>query len=311
MTQENNLLLKLHRYSHRQDENFITESFVHLLVHLIEFEPTAGINLLNKLSSNKIRWSKKEAKKISIQSQIKTDEGIPDIEVRLSIDKLMYIEVKVESDFSHNQIKRYKNVLKMSDCAETHLTVLTRYPYIENSESEMPDSSFRWQHVVDWLDKLVEDIDNDVNHFIINQFVNFLKMRGIAMKKVSLELVNGLKSFNNLMHMIGEAITANKYKIDQRSGAKDWYGYHFSSRNYDVGTYFETPELIQINCHHKAKVSEKTNFKIGYMEENRRWYNLLYLESEDVHFFARSKESQLQCLEKFIKESVEFGNTLI
>ena len=123
MTQDNNLLSKLHRYCHRQDENFITESFVHLLVHLIESEPTIGITLLNKLSSNKLRWSKKESKRISIQSQIKTDEGIPDIEIR-SIDKLMYIEVKVESDFSHNQIKRYKNVLKKSDCAKTHLTVL-------------------------------------------------------------------------------------------------------------------------------------------------------------------------------------------
>ena len=115
MSQEsNNLLLKLHRYSHRQNENFITESFVHLLVHLIESEPTIGKTLLDKLSSNKLQWSKEESKRISIQSQIKTDEGIPDIEVR-SIDKLMYIEVKVESDFSHNQIKRYKNVLKKSD----------------------------------------------------------------------------------------------------------------------------------------------------------------------------------------------------
>ena len=47
------------------------------------------------------------------------------------------------------------------------------------------------------------------------------------------------------------------------------------------------------------------------MEVDGEWYNCLDLESEDIHFFARSKESQLQCLEKFIKESVEFGNTLI
>jgi len=236
MSQEsNNLLLKLHRYSHRQDENFITESFVHLLVHLIESEPTIGITLLNKLSSNKLRWSKKESKRISIQSQIKTDEGIPDIEVQ-SIDKLMYIEVKVESDFSHNQIKRYKNVLKKSGCTKTHLTVLTRYPYIESSGSEMPDSSFRWHHIVDWLDKLVEDIDNDVSHFIINQFVNFLKMKGIAMEKISWELINGLKSFNNLMVMLREAIVANKLKKTRGSSQGD-SGFYLD--DYWVGIIFK------------------------------------------------------------------------
>ena len=307
MSQNNNLLLKLHRYSHRQDENFITESFVHLLIHLIEYEPTVGINLLNKLSSNKIRWSKEEANKISIQTQIKTDEGIPDIEIQsIDKDKLMYIEVKVESDFSHNQIKRYKNILKKSDCAKTHLTVLTRYPYTESSESEMPNSSFRWYHVVDWLDKLVEDIDNDVSHFIINQFVNFLKMKGIAMEKVSWELVNGLKSFNNLIDMIGKAITTNKYKIDQRHGSRDWHGYYIDSRRYTVGVYFADLHFIQIDCQLKTK---KTNCKFGDIDGE--WCNYLDLESGDVHFFALSKESQLKCLVKFIKESVEYGNTLI
>jgi len=309
MTQENNLLSKLHKYSHRQDENFITESFVHLLVHLIEFEPKIGINLLNKLSSNKLWDDEDKSKRISIQSQIKTDEGIPDIEVR-SIDKLMYIEVKVESDFSHNQIKRYKNVLKKSDCTKTHLTVVTRYPYTESSESEieMPDSSFRWHHIVNWLDKLVEDIDNDVSHFIINQFVNFLKMKGIAVEKISWELINGIKSFNNLMVMLREAIVANKLKKRRGSG-KTWDGYYLD--DYWVGIRYESPNTIGIYTNHPVKKTKNKQTKLGLIGEDKCWGNELDMEAEKVHFFALSKESQFQCLEKFIKESVEFGNTLI
>ena len=307
MSQNNNLLLKLHRYSHRQDENFITESFVHLLVHLIESEPTIGITLLNKLSSNKLRWYKKESKRISILSQIKTDEGIPDIEVQ-SIDKLMYIEVKVESDFSHNQIKRYKNVLIKSDCDKTHLTVLTRYPYTESSKSAMPDSAFRWHHIVDWLDKLVEDIDNDVSHFIINQFVNFLKMKGIAMEKISWELINGLKSFNNLMVMLREAIVANKLKKRRGSG-KTWDGYYLD--DYWVGIRYESPNTIGIYTNHPVKKTKNKQTKLGLIGEDKCWGNELDMEAEKVHFFALPKESQVQCLEKFIKESVEYGNTLI
>jgi hypothetical protein len=307
MTQENNLLSKLHKYSHRQDENFITESFVHLLVHLIESEPTIGITLLNKLSSNKLRWYKKESKRISILSQIKTDEGIPDIEVQ-SIDKLMYIEVKVESDFSHNQIKRYKNVLIKSDCDKTHLTVLTRYPYTESSKSAMPDSAFRWHHIVDWLDKLVEDIDNDVSHFIINQFVNFLKMKGIAMEKISWELINGLKSFNNLMVMLREAIAANKLQKRRGSG-KTWDGFYLD--DYWVGIDYKSPNTIGIYTKRPIKKTQNKQTKLGFIGEDKCWGNELDMEAEKVHFFALSKESQVQCLEKFIKESVEFGNTLI
>tara|TARA_B100000315_G_scaffold94930_1_gene87230 strand:+ start:55 stop:978 length:924 start_codon:yes stop_codon:yes gene_type:complete len=307
MTQENNLLSKLHKYSHRQDENFITESFVHLLVHLIESEPTIGITLLNKLSSNKLRWYKKESKRISILSQIKTDEGIPDIEVQ-SIDKLMYIEVKVESDFSHNQIKRYKNVLIKSDCDKTHLTVLTRYPYTESSKSAMPDSAFRWHHIVDWLDKLVEDIDNDVSHFIINQFVNFLKMKGIAMEKISWELINGLKSFNNLMVMLREAIAANKLQKRRGSG-KTWDGFYLD--DYWVGIDYKSPNTIGIYTKRPIKKTQNKQTKLGFIGEDKCWGNELDMEAEKVHFFALSKESQVQCLEKFIKESVEYGNTLI
>jgi len=307
MTQDNNLLSKLHRYCHRQDENFITESFVHLLVHLIESEPTIGITLLNKLSSNKLRWYKKESKRISILSQIKTDEGIPDIEVQ-SIDKLMYIEVKVESDFSHNQIKRYKNVLIKSDCDKTHLTVLTRYPYTESSKSAMPDSAFRWHHIVDWLDKLVEDIDNDVSHFIINQFVNFLKMKGIAMEKISWELINGLKSFNNLMVMLREAIAANKLQKRRGSG-KTWDGFYLD--DYWVGIDYKSPNTIGIYTKRPIKKTQNKQTKLGFIGEDKCWGNELDMEAEKVHFFALSKESQVQCLEKFIKESVEYGNTLI
>ncbi len=307
MFQENNLLKALNKFAHRQNENFITESFLHLLIHLIEFEPKVGIDLINKLSSKKIDWKEEESKRISIQSQIKTDEGIPDIVIR-SVDKLMYIEVKVESDFSHNQIKRYKKVLKKSECTKTHLTVLTRYPYTENSESEIPDSSFRWHHIVDWLDKLVEDIDNNVSHFIINQFVNFLKMKGIAMGKISWELINGLKSYNNLMVMLREAIVANKLKKTRGSSQGD-SGFYLD--DYWVGITFENPNIICIATNNPIKETKNKQTKLGLLDENKCWYNELDMEAEKVNFFALSKEGQVQCLEKFIRESVKYGNTLI
>ena len=44
--------------------------------------------------------------------------------------------------------------------------------------------------------------------------------------------------------------------------------------------------------------------------ENGVWVKKLDMENEGVHFFARSKANQIQCLEKFIKESFESYNNM-
>ena len=45
--------------------------------------------------------------------------------------------------------------------------------------------------------------------------------------------------------------------------------------------------------------------------ENRKWQRKLDLSSEEVYFFARSKVSQLQCLEEFFKETVAYARELV
>ena len=35
-----------------------------------------------------------------------------------------------------------------------------------------------------------------------------------------------------------------------------------------------------------------------------KWLSELALDSEDVHFFARARASQLQCIEQFLKDSL-------
>ena len=53
----NNLLLLLYRLAHRQQENFTTESFAHLLQQLIEREPAVAARVLDWLTDHKSHFS--------------------------------------------------------------------------------------------------------------------------------------------------------------------------------------------------------------------------------------------------------------
>ena len=44
-------LIRLHRWAHRQDENFTTEAFVHLIKTLLDLEYQSGIDFLSKLTN--------------------------------------------------------------------------------------------------------------------------------------------------------------------------------------------------------------------------------------------------------------------
>jgi hypothetical protein len=41
-----NLLVRLHKWAWRQDENFLTESLAFVLEHLLENEPEAGVRIV-------------------------------------------------------------------------------------------------------------------------------------------------------------------------------------------------------------------------------------------------------------------------
>ena len=50
VTQDNNLLVNLHKWASKQDENFTTEAFVFLLNYLLDHEPEIAVNVLRKMT---------------------------------------------------------------------------------------------------------------------------------------------------------------------------------------------------------------------------------------------------------------------
>jgi hypothetical protein len=171
--QTNNLLINLHRWAFKQDENFTTESFVHLLNHLLVDEPKIAIRMLRKLTNDFLRFKVAEVINVQIIVQPITDLGRPDMEISIG-SYIVFIEVKVEAEINEHQLKRYKNALKKYKDKKTKLIVLSKYPASSDLKIK-PDLAVRWFQVADWLEKeLRSDKIKPLSRFFIEQFIGWM-----------------------------------------------------------------------------------------------------------------------------------------
>ena len=302
-----NLFIKLHKLASAQDENFITETFAHIFRRLIDTDSDAAFFILNKIVGDFLQIDVEELCSVSISTQVLTPYGTPDIEIKAPAF-LAYIEAKVESGFGFDQLERYRKALNQSSVENSALITVTRYPLILGEHKVPPDKSFRWHQLVEWLERL--ELSNKVSAYLVHEFIDFMKLRGIAMESVGWELSSGVRSFQNLLTMLSEALAANDVNIYSKSGAWDWHGYYIEDKKFFIGLYLSNPTVVEINTEVPLKSNIPDNLEIGIIEGGC-WENRLDLSAENIHFFARSKASQLLCLEQFIKDSLDFGRSLI
>ncbi len=295
----NNLLSALYKWAHRQDENFLTEAFVHLLQHLLDFAPASGIEIIRKITCGACFLNPEDASLISISTQVDTEIGRPDIQIRTQ-DCLVYIEAKKESGLGHKQLERYRAKLLSSGYTTTKLVLLTRYPVSYDNDAERPDVELRWMQIAEWLENL--QTNSAVTDFLIKQFLSFLSERGIRMGKVGWQLTEGQRSLRSLLAMVAEAISSNNLKIYQRSAGWDWIGYYIESNACFIGYYFDEPEMLRFEAtpHLPPEPEKITRGELF----GKQWTNRLNLSSEEENFFfAQSKTNQYKLIEKFLQDS--------
>ena len=238
---EDNLLVALHRWASSQDENFITEAFAHLLRHLLSHEPRVGVELLRFLTKGRLRVTEDEAAKVAVTTQVETAEGTPDIELRTP-DHLACVEVKVESGLGPRQLERYRRILNGSGVANTTLVLLTRYP-VETDEK--PDHALLWYAVAENLRETLRTTawDSPVSRHLAEQFVGLLKARGMTMEKVSWSLAGGVRAAQNLINMLGKALTAMGREYGPSFG-RYWAGFDVDDKKAWVGVTWEDPTWL-------------------------------------------------------------------
>ena len=137
------------------------------------------------------------------------------------------------------------------------------------------------------------------------------------MGQVTWEMTTGVRSLRNLVDMLYEAAAACGLK-SQIAGNRDMMFVYLDGKKYWAGIRYSSPEFIHFatwNAKADAQMVEELGIGTTFQWFNDKtqcgWQRDVNLESEDIHFFARSKASQMQFLEQFLRENLELAKKVI
>lgn len=306
-----NLLVCLSQWATRQDENFLTEAFVHLLRHLITEESKAALQLLTLVTGERLDVTADDLPLVEISTQVITDQGRPDIEIRFG-GHLIYVEAKVESGLGEEQLKRYRQALDDSQKLLRTLVLLSRYAVSEKEVSEVPDVWLRWFQIGDLLH---EQLDYDIieapeSRYLARQLVSFLRSKGMIMDHVGWEMTSGVRSMLAFIKMLTEALNDLNISMKRSAGANFMGFWVTDAKNIWLGIRYTEPQSLRFHTYFKINPEDWLELGAGQIEPltdvegGQSWCNTLELESEAVHFFARSRASQQEVLREFIQDSL-------
>ncbi|HUS45182.1 MAG TPA: hypothetical protein VM219_04025 [Phycisphaerae bacterium] len=290
----------LYRWSYRQGENFTTDAFACLLGLLAQEEATAAIGFVSWLCFGDQQFTLGSIPKITTQAA--TGEGTPDMTID-SREILAFVEVKVGSGFGETQVERYSRLLRSQAAGRRkRLVLLTVDRPDDVSDTDL--RCLRWHEVADHLLKMRLKVKSPVALFLTGEFVTFLKEQIMTIEHVGWQLPDGIAAMRNLIQMLGVALQAAPIPIYRRTAGWDWIGYYLGNNTgLWAGIRHSSPAVVSLEFA-SATADRKAFEALGRGEWNDgKPKFLLDLSSEAVHFFARSKESQLDLLTGFLRQA--------
>lgn len=304
----NNLFQRLHKWASRQDENFLTESLAVALEQLLVLAPAVGVRLVARLTGGFIDLPSEDANAIKIRTQVEAGSGRPDLVIR-SPHRLVWVEVKAESEVRAGQLNRYRELLDSYGIEQTRLVLLTRYPVDFQPGDVLLNPGIRWHQVADWLENefLMAESADKVACFLGRQFLDFLRARSMTLNQVGKYMPEGLRALSNFVNMLVEAAAACEVSVKKVPGW-DSFGLYLDGKKYWFGVNFSEPENLYFNtcCRIDPEAAAKLGSGIvaeeSWIPGRSRWMRWVELDSEPVHFFSRSKVSQMQWLEEFLRD---------
>lgn len=311
-----NLFARLHKWAARQDENFLTESLAVVLEQLLILAPEVGVQLVSRLTGGFIEMNPDSASAIDIRTQIEAGQGRPDLEIRTS-QRLVWIEVKAESELRAGQLEGYRVLLRECGVEQTRLILLTQYPEFFQTDETRPDLEVRWFEFADWLQMALSaaETSNEIAGFLVRQFLDFLKERNMNLTQVGKYLPEGVRALANMLNMLYEAAMGCKVSV-KRAGGWDYIGLRLDGLKYWIGVGYDDPEKLwfgtrcRIDPEAAARLGEGELTEENWVPGRYRWWRGAELASEAVHFFERSKVSQMQWLENFMRECLAMARSI-
>ena len=314
MASHANLLVRLHKLASRQDENFLTESLAWLLQHLRENEPEVAVRGFRLITRKRLDLPASGAADVDVQTQVVGIEGRPDLELRTT-GHFVIVEAKSESLPDADQLNRYRARLEASGFAKTTLVFLTRDP-VDGQKFAQADCFVRWLEIAEWLDeeRRRQGID-PLTKFVLDQFFDFLRARNMTLAQVAHAMPDGVRALANFLNMLVEAVAACKASATKNAGW-DYIGLKVDGKFW-LGIYFAEPEKLCFQTTCKIQRDAAAGLGVGEVWEvswipgRNRWGRTVELGSEEIHFFSRTKVSQMQWLQKFVTESLAMGRAIV
>ncbi|MBX9585365.1 MAG: hypothetical protein K2X87_34085 [Gemmataceae bacterium] len=311
-----NVFARLHKWAWRQDENFLTEALAVVLENFLVLAPAVGARLVTRLTGGVIDLPAGSAGRVAVATQVEAGAGRPDLEISTP-EQLVWIEVTAESTLRVGQLEGYRVLLGESGVGQTRLVLLTRHPEEYRTEEARPDAEVRWFELADWLgDELpAAEAAGEVPGFLVRQFLDFLEGRGMTLAQVGKYMPEGLRALTNLMNMLVEAAAACRVP-PKRAPAWDSLGLKLDGDRYWVGVNFEEPEKLGFGTRGRINRDSAVALGIGELTEEAwvpgqlRWWRGVELDSEPVHFYSRSKISQMRWLEGFLRECLDQARSI-
>lgn len=275
-----------------------------------------GVRFLEHLTGGFLNVPPNEAIKVAIRTQVQTTDGRPDLELSWP-DSLAVVEVKMESQLRKGQLEGYRILLRESGRPNTRLILLTRYLPAFAAEDEKPDLIVRWCQVAEWLNEECrrEIITDEVVWFLCTQFVRFLEARNMAIAQVNWHMGEGVRAHRSLLDMLEEVIRACKASV-RKSNSWDWIGFWLDSK-YWIGVVFDDPEQLHFQTEGcRIDPQAANDLEVGMLVEPSSapggvmWRRTAELNSEEIHFYSRSRAGQVQWLEGFLQECLAMARTI-
>jgi hypothetical protein len=292
-----NIFSALSSYGATESENYLTESFVFLLKLLLQRAPDTTLTILNRLVGSLPLHGLTCPEAIFINTQLKLEQGRPDIQIREFDDTLIYIEIKHDAPISQGQLECYYTQLCQSDYRNIQLVLLTR-SRASASETTLAPHEYHhicWYEIYNWL--AGADIDDEVSQYFIHDFLYFLEEKNMNLQKVSWEYTPGIVSLLNLTTMMEVAVREALPKaVLRRSAGWSWRGF-FLDNAFFFGIRYEHPLTIAFENNMGNNPTAKSE-----------------LDLEKAHFLALTKDEQFELISKFVEQAnkeVTKGNTTV
>ena len=312
-----NLYRCLHGTGSNCDEDFLTEGLVHLLQELGNREEQAFDYVVRFLVGAPVSAEAWGYADTELVTQLSTSYGVPDICIT-GHGVVALVEVKVDSDFHGEegterwQPAKYRSYLnefaQQSGGPVTRLYTLTR----QTVQDKSVDGGVRWNQLGDLLESLV--LKDPVTVYLRDQYVGFLRIRGVVSMKVDYELVKGVGALRALLSMIEECLPDTSFGSYNNAAGGNWHGFRKKKlgggeASLFVGCYLNQPHMVWVNSE-GPNIDASASPEIGEIKDGL-WQFGLDLGSESTHFFARSKDSQKQCMLEFLRKAISYGEAFV